>query len=49
MKDQSNFDEFMQQLVDHYPFPTLYLVKFIVRAEKSEVFKILFSVVHFDP
>ena len=48
MKDQSNFEEFKQQLVDHYTFPTLYLFKFIVPAEKSDDFKILFSEVHFD-
>ena len=48
MKDQSNFEEFKQQLIDHYTFPTLYLFKFIVPAEKSDDFKNLFYNIQFD-
>ena len=49
MKDQSNFDDFRNQLQDHYKFPTLYLFKFIVPAEKSDDFKILFPDIQFEP
>lgn len=48
MKDQSNFEEFRQQLLDHYTFPALYLFKFIVPAEKSDDFKNLFLNILFD-
>ena len=48
MKDQSNSEEFRQQLIDHYTFPTSYLFKFIVPVEKSNDFKNLFSEIQFD-
>ena len=48
MKDKSNSEEFRQQLIDHYTFPTFYLFKFIVPVEKSDDFKNLFSDIQFD-
>jgi hypothetical protein len=48
MKDQSDFEEFKQQLVDHYTFPTLYLFKFIVPADKTDDFNNLFHKIQFD-
>lgn len=48
MKDQSNFDDFKQQLLDHYSFPTLYLFKFIVPSERSQDFRNLFSDIQFE-
>ena len=48
MKDQSNFDDFKKQLLDHYNFPTIYLFKFIVPSDKSEDFKNLFSDIQFE-
>ena len=48
MKDQSNSEEFRQQLIDHYTFPTQYLFKFIVPVDKSDDFKKLFSDIQFE-
>ena len=48
MIDQSNTERFKQQLVDHYDFPTSYLFKFIVSAEKGNEFRKLFPDINFE-
>ena len=48
MIDQSNIERFKQQLIDHYDFPTLYLFKFIVSADKEYEFRKLFPEINFD-
>jgi len=48
MKDRSDFQEFKKQLTDHYSFPTFYLFKFIIPADKKTAFQDLFPEWHFD-
>ena len=48
MADQSDFNRFKKQLIEHYDFPAQYLFKFIVPIDKRDEFRNLFHHIEFE-